>query len=142
MTVFGLSFASSSTGHVTEVLKIDGAQGTKSFNVEVVRGEKDRNRGLMFRRQMAADHGMLFDYDPPQVIGFWMKNTYIKLDIMFIDADGRIIRIEENATPLSLRHIPSGGAARGVLEINGGLSAKLGFRAGDLVHNALFHTAK
>jgi hypothetical protein len=125
----------------TQVLKVETAKGTKTFHVEVVREEKDRNRGLMYRRTMGADHGMLFDYDPPVDIAFWMKNTYIPLDIIFIDAEGRIIRIAENTTPLSLDHIPSGGPARGVLEINGGLSAKLGIGPGDRVHHALFDKA-
>ena len=126
----------------TQTLSIDADKGTQTFHVEVVREEKDRNRGLMYRRHMAADHGMLFDYDPPVDIAFWMKNTYIPLDIIFIGADGRIIRIEENATPFSLTHIPSGGPARGVLEINGGLSAKLGIGPGDLVHHTLFQATK
>jgi uncharacterized membrane protein (UPF0127 family) len=85
---------------------------------------------------------MLFDYDPPQEVAFWMKNTYIPLDIIFIDATGRIIRIAENTTPLSLEPIPSGGVARGVLEIKGGQSAKLGIKAGDRVRHALFDAAK
>lgn len=126
----------------TQTLSVDAAKGAKTFQVEVVRDEKDRNRGLMFRRHMGSDHGMLFDYDPPVSIAFWMKNTYIPLDIIFIGADGRIIRIEENAKPLSLDHIPSGGPARGVLEINGGMAAKLGIGPGDLVHHALFQTGK
>ncbi|MEQ1755079.1 MAG: DUF192 domain-containing protein [Micropepsaceae bacterium] len=123
-----------------ERLKIDCAKGNRSFYVEVVREEAERNKGLMFRKHMAANHGMLFDYDPPQVVGFWMKNTFIPLDIIFIGADGRIIRIQENAVPLSLTHIPSGGEARAVLEINGGLAAKLGIRTGDVVHHSLFQS--
>jgi len=136
------SVAFSAKAPETQTLSIDAGKGTKTFHVEVVREEKDRNRGLMYRRHMAADHGMLFDYDPPVDIAFWMKNTYIPLDIIFVGADGRIIRIEENATPLSLAHIPSGGPARGVLEINGGLSAKLGIGPGNLVHHALFEGSK
>lgn len=123
-------------------LSIDSANGERTFMVEVVREEKDRNRGLMFRQSLAEDRGMLFDYDPPQAIDFWMKNTYISLDIIFVDAAGRIITIAQNTTPLSLDHIPSGGPARGVLEIKGGLSAKLGIRAGDRVHHALFDAPK
>lgn len=123
---------------VVERLKIDSAKGTRSFLVEVVREEVDRNKGLMFRKHMAANRGMLFDYNPPQFVQFWMKNTFIPLDIIFIGADGRIIRIAENTVPFSLDHIPSGGEARGVLEINGGLSARLGIRPGDLVHHGLF----
>jgi hypothetical protein len=121
-----------------ELLTIDTANGEQEFSVEIVREEKDRNRGLMYRRKMARDRGMLFDYDPPQPVSFWMKNTYIALDIIFIGGDGRIITIAENTTPLSLAPIPSGGAARGVLEINGGLSKKLGIKVGDRVRHALF----
>jgi uncharacterized membrane protein (UPF0127 family) len=119
-------------------LTVDTARGRQSFAVEVVREEVDRNRGLMFRRHMARRHGMLFDYDPPQNVAFWMKNTYIPLDIIFIGADGRIINIYAMTTPLSLEPLPAGGPVRGVLEINGGLSAKLGIKPGDRVHHKLF----
>ncbi len=122
-------------------LSIDGEKGAQVFFVEVVRSEKERNRGLMFRKEMAVGHGMLFDYYPAQVVAFWMKNTFLPLDIIFIGPDGRIIRIEENAVPHSLRHIPSGGDTRGVLEINGGLSARLGIKPGNLVHHGLFEPA-
>jgi uncharacterized membrane protein (UPF0127 family) len=125
-----------------ETLTIETAKGDQTFKVEVVRNEKERNRGLMFRHQMAADHGMLFDYNPPQEIAFWMKNTFIPLDIIFVGTDGRIISIAENTTPLSLERIPSGGVSRGVLEINGGLSAKLGIKPGDKVRHHLFESAK
>lgn len=93
----------------------------------------------MYRRHLATDHGMLFDYDPPVAVGFWMKNTYIPLDIIFIANNGKIIRIAENTIPFSLDHIPSGGRIRGVLEINGGLSAKLGIKVGDKVRHRLFN---
>lgn len=84
---------------------------------------------------------MLFDYDPPQQIAFWMKNTYIPLDIIFVGADGKIITIAAKTTPLSLEQIPSGGAARGVLEIAGGVSATLGIKVGDRVRHRLFDSA-
>jgi uncharacterized membrane protein (UPF0127 family) len=121
---------------------IETAKTERVFQVEIVREERDRNRGLMFRQSLPDNGGMLFDYDPPQEVAFWMKNTYIPLDIIFIDATGRIIRIAENTTPLSLEPIPSGGVARGVLEIKGGQSAKLGIKAGDRVRHALFDAAK
>jgi hypothetical protein len=136
--VFALQSGASSVKR--EALSVETAAGLKSFQVEVVVEEVDRNRGLMFRRSMAESYGMLFDYDPPQVVGFWMKNTYIPLDIIFIGPEGRIIRIAEQTVPFSLEHIPSGGVTRGVLEINGGLSRKLGIRAGDLVRHRLFGT--
>ncbi len=125
----------------TERLTIETAAGERSFDVEVVREESARNRGLMFRQSMPAGDGMLFDYDPPQEIAFWMKNTYIPLDILFIGADGRIITIAAKTTPLSLERIPSGGPARAVLEINGGLSGKLGIGVGDRVRHRLFEAA-
>jgi len=121
-----------------EALVVISAKSTHAFQVEVVRREADRNRGLMFRENMADGHGMLFDYDPPQDVSFWMKNTYIPLDIIFIDAKGRIIRIAENTVPFDLTPVPSGGVVRGVLEINGGLSRKLGIRAGDRVRHRIF----
>lgn len=121
-----------------EALVVVSGKGSHGFEVEVVRREADRNRGLMFRESMADGHGMLFDYDPPQDVSFWMKNTYIPLDIIFIDAKGRIIRIAENTVPFDLTPVPSGGVARGVLEINGGLSRKLGIRAGDRVRHRIF----
>lgn len=126
-----------------EEVVVETAAGKKEkFSVEVVRDEKARNRGLMFRHEMADGHGMLFDYDPPQQISFWMKNTFIPLDIIFVGADGRIINIAEKTTPLSLERLHADGKARGVLEINGGLSAKLGIKAGDKVRHPIFEPAK
>lgn len=125
-----------------EQVTIETAKGERTFTVEVVREEKDRNRGLMFRQEMAESAGMLFDYDPPQQISFWMKNTFIPLDIIFIGADGRILNIAEKTTPLSLERLPAAGKARGVLEINGGLSEKLGIKPGDKVRHTLFDPVK
>ena len=86
----------------------------------------------MFVRSLAGDRGMIFPYDPPQDVGFWMKNTLIPLDIVFIRADGTIARIV-TATPLSLDTVPSGGPVAAVLEIRGGRAAELGVREGDMV---------
>lgn len=121
-----------------ERLVIEAAAGERVFSVEVVREEKDRNRGLMYRKRLARDAGMLFDYDPPQSVAFWMKNTYISLDIIFIDATGKIITIAAKTTPLSLERIPSHGVARGVLEIKGGSAEKLGIKVGDRVRHSIF----
>jgi len=125
-----------------ERVAIDTAKGERVFMVEVVRAEPERNRGLMFRHSLPDDGGMLFDYDPPQEIAFWMKNTFIPLDILFIDAGGRIITIAANTTPLSLERIPSSGAVRGVLEVKGGMAAKLGIKVGDRVRHPWFDQAK
>jgi uncharacterized membrane protein (UPF0127 family) len=121
---------------------VETAKAERVFHVEVVREARERNRGLMFRQNLPDQGGMLFDYNPPQEVAFWMKNTYISLDIIFIDANGRIIRIAESTTPLSLEQIPSGGIARAVLEIKGGMSTKLGIKAGDRVRHALFDAAQ
>jgi uncharacterized membrane protein (UPF0127 family) len=122
----------------TEPLVVETAAGERTFNVEVVREEKERNKGLMYRKKLGDQAGMLFDYDPPQEVAFWMKNTYIPLDIIFIGADGRIITIAAKTTPLSLDRIPSNGVTRGVLEIKGGFAEKLGIKVGDRVRHALF----
>ena len=87
----------------------------------------------MNRPAMDPDHGMIFPYTPPQEVAFWMKNTLIPLDMIFIRGDGTIGRIEENAVPLSLEPVPSMGQVVAVLEINGGRSAELGIAPGDKV---------
>jgi uncharacterized membrane protein (UPF0127 family) len=122
-----------------EKLDIVTAGGPRHFAVEVMRTEPERERGLMFRKSMAADHGMLFDFDTAAPVMMWMKNTYLSLDMVFIGADGRVISTAENAEPLSERIIPSGGNALAVLEVNAGTVARLGIKAGDRVDNAMFH---
>lgn len=122
-----------------EPLTIETATGEKhAFKVEVVKDETARNRGLMFRQSLPDDSGMLFDYDPPQSIAFWMKNTYISLDIIFIDAKGVILNIAANTTPLSLEQLRSAGEVRGVLEVKDGTTARLGVKAGDHVRHRIF----
>jgi len=108
--------------------KSDG--GEMAIHVELARSGPEQARGLMFRDWLAADAGMLFIFDRPQPLSFWMKNTFIPLDMIFIDADRRIVGIVENAEPrtTSSRGVP--GDSLYVLEINGGLSARLGLRPG------------
>jgi uncharacterized membrane protein (UPF0127 family) len=84
----------------------------------------------MFVRSLGDDEGMLFPYDPPQAVAFWMKNTLIPLDMLFIRADGTIARIEANTAPLSLDPVPAGEVVAAVLELAGGRSAELGITAG------------
>lgn len=121
-----------------ETLEIDGASGKHSFTVEVARDDAQRAKGLMFRQSMAPDHGMLFDFGRDQPVSMWMKNTYIALDMLFLKADGTIHRIAERTEPMSERTISSGGPVRGVLEINAGVSEKLGLRPGDRIIHPLF----
>ena len=104
------------------------------FRVEAARNSAEQEHGLMFRAQMGADEGMIFPFIPPRAgVAFWMKNTVIPLDIVFIGRDGRILNIAANATPYSLAPIPSAGVTAGVLEINGGRAAQLGIVPGDKV---------
>ncbi len=116
-----------------EALVVTTHTGTHDFNVEIADDDRERERGLMFRFSMLADEGMLFDFFSEQPVSFWMSNTYIPLDMLFIKADGTIELIAARATPLSERSIPSKGPVRYVLEINGGLSEKLGIEPGDTV---------
>ena len=123
-----------------EKLVIVTAQGPRSFDVEVMRTDEERARGLMQRRYMPEDRGMLFDFKNPGPVMMWMKDTFIPLDMVFIRKDGSIARIAEMTEPHSTRTIPSGEDVLGVLEINGGVSAKLGIKAGDTVRHPLFGT--
>ena len=113
-------------------LTILSTTGVHHFTVEVARTPEQQERGLMFVRSLAGDRGMIFPYDPPQEVAFWMKNTLIPLDMVFIGASGRIIRVE-TAKPLDETPVPSGEAAAAVLEIRGGRAAELGIKAGDKV---------
>lgn len=108
------------------------------FTVEIADSDEERRRGLMFVRNMDDDRGMLFLFDRAAIQSFWMKNTYISLDIIFIRPDGRIANIAARTEPLSERSVYSSAPVLAVLEINGGLSEKLGIRPGDQVrHPAL-----
>jgi len=111
-------------------LTIEQDGKTHNFKVEVARSAEEQRQGLMFRTQMGADEGMIFPYDPPQPAGFWMKNTVIPLDIIFIGTDRRIINIEANAVPYSLESRRSQGLAIAVLELNGGRAEELGIAPG------------
>ena len=121
-----------------EPLAIVGAGGRYAFQVEVARNDADRAQGLMYRRNLAPDRGMLFDFARVQPISMWMQNTYIPLDMIFIRADGTIARVAENAEPLSTRTIPSGEPVLAVLEVIGGTAARLGIKPGDRVEHPLF----
>jgi uncharacterized protein len=103
------------------------------FIVEVARTPEEQARGLMERQSLAPDRGMLFPYQSPQPVAFWMKNTLIPLDMIFIAPGGRILRIEANTVPLSLEPVGSGEPVEAVLELAGGRSAELGIAAGDKV---------
>ena len=114
-------------------LKMETAKGPLTLDVEIADTEPKRSQGLMFRRDIAPNKGMLFLFDQDEVITMWMKNTYIPLDMVFIDKDWRIANIATNAEPLSTEIISSGEPASRVLEIGGGQAAKLGLKTGDRV---------
>ncbi len=103
------------------------------FTVEMARSVEQKRRGLMFRTSLAADAGMMFDFQTPQLIAMWMKNTLIPLDMLFIDDRGRIVFIAENTTPESLDTIAPPSPARAVLEVAGGTAARLKLAVGDRV---------
>ncbi|HWM48865.1 MAG TPA: DUF192 domain-containing protein [Xanthobacteraceae bacterium] len=126
------------TGATMDSLEIATRSGVHSFSVEVVATEEERQKGLMFRKQLPEGTGMLFDFKVEAPVSFWMKNTYIPLDMIFIRGDGRIASIAENTEPLSERLIPSNGPVRGVLEVIGGTAKKLGIRPGDRVAHPIF----
>jgi uncharacterized membrane protein (UPF0127 family) len=100
---------------------------------------EEKTTGLMYRKELPDGKGMLFDFSPEQQISMWMKNTYISLDMIFIRADGRILRIAENTEPLSTKIISSGGLAKGVLEVIAGTAQKYGIQPGDRVAHPLFN---
>ncbi|MGA9657914.1 MAG: DUF192 domain-containing protein [Asticcacaulis sp.] len=108
------------------------------FTVEIARDYATREQGLMCRREMAENRGMLFEFQDADQRNFWMQNTLIGLDIIYIAPDGKIVSIQKNARPLDRTPLPSKGAASGVLEIGAGLSDKLGLAAGDTVIHPFF----
>jgi uncharacterized protein len=122
-----------------QTLEIASKTGVHTFEVEVVDDDTDRAKGLMYRKALPEGRGMLFDFHRDQDVSFWMQNTYIPLDMVFISGDGRILRIQENTEPLSTRLIPSGGPVRAVLEVIGGTTRKLGIAPGDRVASPIFN---
>src|ERR1043166_601459 len=119
-------------------LEIATRSGVHVFSVEMATTEEEKTTGLMDRKELPGGKGILFDFSPEQQISMWMKNTYISLDMIFIRADGRILRIAENTQPESTAIISSGGLARGVLEVPAGTAQKYGIAPGDRVSHPLF----
>ncbi len=121
-----------------ETVTVDTARGPFTFKVEIADDDAERERGLMFRTSLAPDAGMLFIWTKPAQRAFWMRNTYIPLDIIYIGVNGRILSIAAMAEPFNETPLPSEGAALGVLEIAGGRAAELGITIGDRVHHRMF----
>ena len=139
LLAFGLVFGISARAQSgLETLDIVNAGGNHHFAVEVMRTDAERAKGLMFRRFMPEDRGMLFDFKEEQPVMMWMKNTYIPLDMIFVSRKGAVVSVARNAEPLSERTIPSGGPAYAVIEVNAGVASKFSIQPGDVVHHPMF----
>jgi uncharacterized protein len=129
----GVALERSAAGLEQVPLTIESRGKRHAFVVEVARSPEEQTTGMMHRQSLAPDRGMIFPYDPPRPASFWMRNTLIPLDLIFVRPDGSIGSIAANAVPLSLDPIPSGEPVAAVLEIAGGRSAELGIGPGDKV---------
>ncbi|WP_234682851.1 DUF192 domain-containing protein [Bradyrhizobium monzae] len=139
LVVAGFAVASAPAGAASfQPLEIVTKNGVQVFSVEMATTDEEKQTGLMYRKELADGKGMLFDFNPEQEVSMWMKNTYVPLDMIFIRADGRILRIAENTEPLSTKIISSRGPARAVLEVVAGTAQKYGIRPGDRVGHPLF----
>ena len=126
-------------GDATRLTIVTRAGVRHPFQLEIANTPETRSRGLMFRRELAPDRGMLFEFGQRETdVSMWMKNTYIPLDMLFIRANGLIHHIAENTTPLSEATISSNGPVKGVLEVIGGTARRLGIAAGDRVEHPFF----
>lgn len=123
-------------------LTIVTAKGSHKFDIELAVSKAQQSQGLMYRPNMAADAGMLFDYKRPQKITMWMKNTRIPLDMLFIGTDGRIVNIVERTIPHSVSTVSSKGKVQAVLEVNSGTASRLGIKPGDRVSHSIFKQLK
>ncbi len=120
-------------GATGPVARIHSAGGTTEVTLEIADTEETRTRGLMYRNHLPEDHGMLFVFDEDDDHEFWMKNTLIPLDMIFIAAEGRVVGVQADAVPLSTANVGVGRPSRFVLEVPGGWAARHGVRTGDRV---------
>jgi uncharacterized membrane protein (UPF0127 family) len=141
--LFLVSAAACSDSAAADKLEIVTKSGQhRVFTVEVVSSGEERERGLMYRQSLAPDAGMLFDFQRDEPVAMWMKNTFIPLDMLFITADGTVVRVATDTVPQSLETIPSGQPVRAVLEIKGGEAARQGIAAGDHVLHPVFKNVR
>jgi len=134
----GQAYSGSAESAPLTPLTIATPKGTYTYNIELALSSQQRTRGLMYRKSMSQDYGMLFDFDRPQKVAMWMKNTFIPLDMIFMYADGKIAHIVENTTPHSLSIISSRFAVRFVLELNAGEARRTGMRPGQVMKYSIF----
>lgn len=122
-----------------DVVDLRAAGGARArFTVEIADTPESRARGLMFREDLPESHGMLFLFDPPESVAFWMRNTPLPLDLIFVRADGVVRRVTADAVPFSEATMPSGGPVRAVLEVNAGLAARFGIGEGAEMRHPAF----
>ena len=121
-----------------DTIEIVTRSGVHAFAVELATNDAERERGLMYRKELQEGHGMLFDFQQDRPVSFWMHNTYISLDMIFIQGDGRILNIAANTEPMSDALVPSGGPVRAVLEVIAGSAHKFGIVPGDRVSGSIF----
>ena len=131
-------FALARSAAADESIDVVTKTGAHHYSVEIAADEPTRERGLMYRHQMPAEHGMLFEFEQREPVFFWMKNTYLPLDMLFIDRDGTVSSVFTNATPLSEAMIPSGAPIVAVLELNAGQAKMIGVKPGDKVKASFF----
>jgi uncharacterized protein len=137
-SLFAFSAEAQLQRFATSELTIVSATGPHRFTVEVAETPAQMEQGLMFRRTMAPDAGMLFIYYTPTIATMWMRNTLIPLDMLFVDRQGRIVNIHERAVPRTLDVIAAEAPVRAVIELNGGTAARLGIAPGDRVQHPIF----
>lgn len=126
------------SGLPTEMIMLDNGEQQFLFQVEIAVSNEEQQKGLMFRESLGDREGMFFPFPRERRASFWMKNTLIPLDLIFLASDGTIVNIVANAEPHSLKRRLSRGRVRAVLEINGGLSKTLGIEPGDVVRHRMF----
>jgi len=136
--VFVAGLSGPSMAQSLESLEITTETGPHNFSVEVMRTPAELEKGLMFRRFLPEDRGMLFDFKIEKPVMMWMKNTYVPLDMIFIAKSGKVVSIALHAEPMSEKIISSGKPTYGVLEVNAGTVNKIGLKVGDEVHHPLF----
>lgn len=134
----GAAFAEASAVPQSSVQVVGGDGRRHSFTVEMAVTEAEKAQGLMFRKSLAANAGMLFDFGRPRQVTMWMKNTLIPLDMLFIDAGGLVIHVEDYAVPGSLEPRGPTQPVLGVLEVAGGTARRLGLKPGDRVEHPMF----
>lgn len=138
MLASGAAATSVSAACRADTVTLRGDFGKARFRVDVADDPAERSQGLMYVEEMPASQGMLFVYPQPQPASFWMRNTLIPLDMLFMDESGTVTRVHENAQPLDETPIPGGREVLAVLEINGGMAASMGIAEGaELQHPAL-----